>query len=201
MKKLNILTAGFSFILLFSGCHSSNQNHEIKEISEEEFATKLESINPHNYSEAKINATEKQTGTGDFTINRDVDRQETYIYYPDTGAWLVKSGDSLLRRYIYNFASIIDIKSWVENEFLTYKYKYYSDLTVKISESGTFVDDYGSFQREITQESQMTINIDNNGYLTSMVALYNQSIIQTSEDSTLQGTRSGHTTVNIIYKN
>ena len=195
MKISSIIFVTISSILLLTGCNPNNAS--TKEISEAEFAAKLDAVKPYTYSTATIHATEQRRGTGDFALNKDFDRTENYIYYPDTGAWLVDHGDSLLRKYLYNFDSLNSFKSWVENIYLDYEYTYYSDFSVTIKENGSYYDDYGSFIREVTQTSEMTIKLNQYGYLVSMVASYNQSITQTEGNNILQGTISGNTTVDI----
>ena len=105
MKKLSVLFAGISSILLLTGCNKTktNTNTNTNTISENEFAEKLVNTEDPNYSSATIHATENITGTGDFEQNRNEERTEVYTHYLDPDAWIVEGGDSLLRKYIYDF--------------------------------------------------------------------------------------------------
>ena len=194
MKKLSILLVGISSILLLAGCSGT------KTITENDFAKRLLDTKEPNYSSATIHATENITGTGDFDQNRNEERTEVYTYYPDTGAWIVEHGDSLLRKYIYDFDSLERFKEWIEDESLTYSYKYYSDLSVEVKETGTFTDEMMGVNKTVTINSEMKIKINEYGYLTSLEGTYEQDIVQVSGENTYRGTKSGKTMVEISYK-
>ena len=198
MNKLSILLVGISSTFLLMGCKPSG--NESKQISEKEFAAKLDKIPVHVFAGATIHATEDIRGTGDFEQNRHEERTEEYTYYPDTGAWIVEHGDSLLRRYIYNFDSLNSFKDWLEDEELSYSYKYYSDLTVEIKETGTYTDNMMGVTKTVNIDSTMTIKINEFGYLTYLEGSYDQDIVQTSGDTTYRGTKSGESMIEISYK-
>ena len=200
MKKLSILLAGISSILLLIGCNKTKTNTNTNTISENEFAEKLVNTEDPNYLSATIHATENITGTGDFDQNRNEERTEVYTHYPDTGAWIVEHGDSLLRKYIYNFDSLERFKEWIENESLTYSYKYYPDLSVEVKETGTYTDEMMGVHKTVTINSEMKIKINEYGYLTSLEGTYEQDIVQVSGENTYRGTKSGKTMVEISYK-
>ena len=202
MKKLSILLAGISSIFLLTGCNKTkvNTNTNTNTISETEFAEKLVNTEDPNYSSATIHATEKITGTGDFEQNRNEERTEVYTHYSDTGAWIVEHGDSLLRKYIYDFDSLERFKEWIEDESLTYSYKYYFDLSVEVKETGTYTDEMMGVHKTVTINSEMKIKINEYGYLTSLEGTYEQDIIQISGENTYRGTKSGKTMIEISYK-
>ena len=200
MKNINILFIGLSSLFLLIGCGPKKENDNPKEITAEEFNAILTKAEEPNYSGATIHATEKIVGTGDFAQNRFEERTEEYTHYADTDAWIVEDGDSLLRKYIYDFSSLESLKSWVENPELSYSYKFYSDLTVKIKEDGTFVDNMMGANRTVDIDSQMTITINKFGYLASLKGTYNQNITQVSGDTTYRGTKSGESNIEITYR-
>ena len=197
MKNLNLLFLGISSLFLISGCKPTKQANEI---TKQEFAQRLSQAEEHTYSKAILHATEHIVGTGDFTQDRNEERTEVYTHYPDTGAWIVENGDSLLRRYVYNFESIESFESWIEDGELQYTYKYYSDLTVEIKETGTYTDDYMGVVKTVEIDSQMTIKINEYGYLTSLKGTYEQDIVQTAGDTTYRGTKSGESSIEITYE-
>ena len=196
MKKLSILLVGISSILLLAGCGET----KAKEISEKQFAKKLVNTKDPKYLSATVHATEKIVGTGDFTQNRNEERTEVYTHYLDTDGWIVEDGDSLLRKYVYDFDSLESFKSWLEDEELSYSYTYYSDLTIEIKETGTFTDDMMGVNKTVNQNSSMTIKLNKYGYLTSLNGTYEQDIVQVVGDTTQRGTRSGETMVEISYE-
>lgn len=196
MKKLRILLAGISSILLLTGCNKTKANA----ISENEFAKKLVNTEDPKYLSATAHATENITGTGDFEQNRNEERTEVYTHYLDTDGWIVEHGDAILRKYIYDFDSLERFKEWVENESLTYSYKYYSDLSVEVKETGTYTDEMMGVNETVTINSEMKIKINEYGYLTSLEGTYEQDIVQISGENTYRGTKSGKTMVEISYK-
>ena len=204
MKKLSILLVGISSSLLLCGCNhnnsNSNNNGDPKEISEKQFAEKLSKVEAHEYKGATIHATENIVGTGDFTQNRHEERTEEYTYFPDTEAWIVEHGDSILRKYIYCFDSLGAFKGWIEDVELSYSYKYYSDLTVEIKEDGTFTEEMMGVVRTVTIDSSMTIKINEYGYLVSLEGTYEQDIVQTASGTTYSGTKSGESSISVTYK-
>ena len=204
MKKLSILLVGISSSLLLCGCNhnnsNSNNNGDPKEISEKEFATRLSSAKDITYSNAIVHATEHITGTGDFVQERNEERTEVYTHYVDTDAWIVEHGDSLLRRYIYNFDSLASFKDWLEDEELSYSYKFYSNLTVEVKETGTYTEDMMGVVKTVVIDSEMTIKINEYGYLSSLEGTYEQDITQTASGTTYRGTKSGESSISVTYK-
>lgn len=198
MNKLSLLFIGVSSTFLLSGCISNSNKTE--QISEEQFANKLANIQEHTYSKATVHATEHIVGTGDFAQNRNEERTEEYTHYPDTGAWIVENGDSLLRRYVYNFDSLESFKLWLEDPELSYSYKFYSDLTVEIKETGSYTENMMGVVKTVDIDSNMTIKINEHGYLASLVGTYEQDIVQTAGETTYRGTRSGESSIEISYK-
>jgi len=198
MNKLCILLVTLSSTLLFSSCDLNN--NKAKAITEKEFSEKLDKIKSHEYSGATIHATEDIRGTGDFAQDRHEERTEEYTYYPDTGAWIVEHGDSLLRRYIYNFDSLASFKDWLEDEELSYSYKFYSNLTVEVKETGTYTEDMMGVVKTVVIDSEMTIKINEYGYLSSLEGTYEQDITQTASGTTYRGTKSGESSISVTYK-
>ena len=198
MNKLTLLFTAISSTLLLSGCNVNNNKN--KQISEKEFATRLSSAKDITYSNATVHATEHITGTGDFVQERNEERTEVYTHYVDTDAWIVDNGDSLLRRYVYNFGSLESFKDWLEDEELSYSYKYYSDLTVEIKETGTYTDNMMGVSKTVNIDSTMTIKINEFGYLTYLEGSYDQDIVQTSGETTYRGTKSGESMIEVSYK-
>ena len=198
MKKLCILLTALSSTLLFSSCDLNN--NKVKVITEKEFSEKLDKIKSHEYSGATIHATEDIRGTGDFALDRHEERTEEYTYYLDTGAWIVERGDSLLRRYIYNFDSLASFKDWLEDEELSYSYEFYSNLTVEVKETGTYTEDMMGVVKTVVIDSKMTIKINEHGYLSSLEGTYEQDITQTAGEATYRGTKSGESSISITYK-
>ena len=194
MKKLCILLTALSSTLLFSSCDLNN--NKVKTITEKEFSEKLDKIKSHEYSGATIHATEDIR----FAQDRHEERTEEYTYYPDTGAWIVEHGDSLLRRYIYNFDSLASFKDWLEDEELSYSYKFYSNLTVEVKETGTYTEDMMGVVKTVVIDSKMTIKINEYGYLSSLEGTYEQDITQTASGTTYRGTKSGESSISVTYK-
>ena len=204
MNKLGILLIGISSLLLVTGCkhakEETNNEEQIVEITEAEFSCKFNDMGTITYSKATVHATEVINGTGDFATNRNEERTEVYTHYTDPDAWIVNNGDSLLRRYVYNFDCLTSFKSWVQNPELTYEYIYYSDLSVNVEESGTYTEDYMGVTRTVSIESTMSIKLNEYGYLISLEGGYFQDITAVAGETTGVGTRSGVSTISITYK-
>ena len=198
MKNLNTLFLAASSLFLLVGCGPKKE--EVKQLTASEFNERLTKIEKHVYKSATIHATEDIRGTGDFAQDRHEERTEEYTYYPDTDAWIVEHGDSLLRRYIYNFDSLASFKDWLEDEELSYSYKFYSNLTVEVKETGTYTEDMMGVVKTVTIDSNMTIKINEHGYLSSLEGTYEQDITQTASGTTYRGTKSGESSISVTYK-
>lgn len=201
MKNLSKVCIGISSLFLLIGCDNKKEKPEtVTQITEKEFATKLAGSKEVTYLSATVHATERIVGTGDFAQNRNEERTEVYTHYTDTDAWIVEDGDSLLRKYVYKFDTLMSFKAWVQDEELSYSYKYYSDLSVEIKETGTYVDEMMGVTKTVDINSSMKIKINEHGYLTKLDGTYQQNIVQVSGDTTYRGTKNGESMIEISYR-
>ena len=199
MKNLNTLFLAASSLFLLVGCGPKEQK-EVKQLTASEFNERLTKIEKHVYKSATVHAIGSIVGTDDFEMNRNEDRTEKYKYYPETDAWLSDESVALLRRYIFNFDSLNSLKSWVEASGFSYTYKYYSDLSIKITENGTFNDRYDNYTEIIEVDSEMTIKLNEYGFISELNGTYTNDITQTYTDSTKHGTKSGVNKISVTFE-
>lgn len=199
MKNLNTLFLAASSLLLLVGCGPKEQK-EVKQLTASEFNERLTKIEKHVYKSATVHAIGSIVGTDDFEMNRNEDRTEKYKYYPETDAWLSDESVALLRRYIFNFDSLNSLKSWVEASGFSYTYKYYSDLSIEITEKGTFNDRYDNYTEIIEVDSEMTIKLNEFGFISELNGTYTNDITQTYTDFTKHGTKSGVNKISVTFE-
>ena len=200
MKNLNTLFLVTSSLFLLVGCGPKEQKEEVKQLTASEFNERLTKIEKHVYKSATVHAIGSIVGTDDFEMNRNEDRTEKYKYYPETDAWLSDESVALLRRYIFSFDSLNSLKSWVEASGFSYTYKYYSDLSIEITENGTFNDRYDNYTEIIEVDSEMTIKLNEFGFISELNGTYTNDITQTYTDSTKHGTKSGVNKISITFE-